>query len=127
MSGYRRYLKLMPGRGWFKTSRTPQEFLKRYYAEVLDPLDPDEVVQELVDIGDGKIPTLLCYEPPEPGEEWCHRSLVSTWLKDTLGLKVFEYGQEREGCGWQHPKLHPTLRRSNRAQLAPSVRRNSFR
>ncbi|MFZ1101313.1 MAG: hypothetical protein WAN86_00250 [Hyphomicrobiaceae bacterium] len=57
--------------------------------------------------------TLLCWEPPEPDPKWCHRALVSVWLWENLGLEVPELGQEHEGFGWSHPKLHPEARRSS--------------
>lgn len=42
--------------------------------------------------------------------KWCHRGLVSAWFYDTLELEVFELGQEAEGFGHTHPKLHPSVR-----------------
>ncbi|MTD93124.1 hypothetical protein GIW81_02110 [Hyphomicrobium sp. xq] len=101
-AGYRRYPKLAPG-PWF-SSVSPEEYRKRYQAEVLDQLDPERVVSELVAFADGRIPTLVCYEAPNK-PDWCHRGLVSLWLKQTLDLDVFEYGMEDCGCGSRHPKL----------------------
>jgi hypothetical protein len=37
---------------------------------------------------------------------------VAAWLKDELGLDVFELGFEQEGCGHRHPKLPRSLRRT---------------
>ena len=34
------------------------------------------------------------------------------FFKDTLGLEVFEVGHEHEGCGSEHPKLHPSFRKN---------------
>ena len=72
--GYKGYTKLNPG-PWFN-SVTPELFRELYFEEILKPLDPSQVVAELQAIADGKIPTLLCFEPPTPGEKWCHRELV---------------------------------------------------
>jgi hypothetical protein len=85
--------------------------MSRYQTEVLDPLDPKKVVKDLLNLADGRIPALLCFEGSEPRRSWCHRSLVSAWLKDTLNLDVFEFGQEIYGCGWEHPKLDASLRK----------------
>jgi hypothetical protein len=109
-SGFRRYSKLNPG-PWFNRA-APERYLALYTAEILTPLDPQTVVNDLVRLAEGKIPTLLCWEPSTPGEKWCHRGIVSAWLKDTLDLDVFEVGQEQEGCGWSHPKLPPLFRKS---------------
>jgi hypothetical protein len=108
-SGYRRYRALEPG-AWFR-SCTPQEFTQRYFDEVLGRLGPAQVVIDLDEIAGGDIALLLCWEPPPPNGEWCHRALVSAWLHDQLGIEVLELGHEQSGCGWQHPKLHPALKR----------------
>jgi hypothetical protein len=104
-SGFRRYTRLQPG-PWFSTAGL-EEFTKLYNEQILGPLDPEVVVKDLLDIADGRIPALLCWEPPEPGAQWCHRSLVSVWLWEKLSLEVPELGHEHEGCGWCHPKLPP--------------------
>jgi hypothetical protein len=109
-SGFRRFMQLNPG-AWFNHV-TPERYLELYQSEILSPLDPGKVVEDLHKISNGKIPTLLCWEPPTPGENWCHRGIIAAWLKDNLRLDVFEFGQEIEGSGWQHPKLHPRFRRS---------------
>jgi hypothetical protein len=109
-AGFRRYTALNPGT-WFDSCATPREYMIRYQAEVLGPLDPEKVVADLQRLAGDKVPALLCFEGPEPHQSWCHRGLVSAWLKDTLDLDVFEFGQERYGCGWQHPKLDPSLRK----------------
>lgn len=108
-SGYRRYPALFPGT-WFK-SVSDDEFRRRYFDEILHPLDPQTVVNELVALADGKIPTLLCWEKANTSsKDWCHRGFVSAWLKDTLDIDVFEVGLEHEGCGHAHPKLAPSFR-----------------
>jgi hypothetical protein len=105
------YRRLQPG-AWFKSCPTPEDYARRYFDEVLSPLDPKAVVTALEAAADGGIPTLLCWEPPPPDPAWCHRALVSAWLFDELGLVVTEFGHEALGHGWQHPKLHPTLMRA---------------
>ena len=106
-SGFRRYTPLQPG-PWFSTASL-EEFTK-LYGDILNALDPEKVVRDLHEIAGDRMPTLLCWEPAEPGPKWCHRGLVAAWLYDKLGLEVFEFGQEHEGCGHAHPKLHPDVR-----------------
>ena len=102
-AGYKMFRQLAPG-PWFK-SVDATEFRDRYQTEILDRLDPAVTVAELIRLAHGKIPALLCFEPPSPGPNWCHRALVSVWLKERLNLDVFEYGLENHGCGCAHPKL----------------------
>ncbi len=47
--GFRLYRRLAPG-PWFRSIPDPQEWLARYRAEVLDPLDPEQTVAELLRI-----------------------------------------------------------------------------
>jgi hypothetical protein len=79
-------------------------FTERYVREVLGPLDARQVVDELLELADGKVPALLCFEHPT-SSAWCHRALVSAWLKAELELGVPEYGREHDGSGLGHPKL----------------------
>jgi hypothetical protein len=98
---------LNPG-SWFNRVDT-----KRYhelYMEQLSKLNPQEVVEDILALADGLVPTLLCYESATQDfkdgvEQWCHRGLVSGWLKDTLDIDVHEVGRESCGCGWSHPKV----------------------
>ena len=90
--GYRIYRKLAPG-PWFNSCATPAEYIARYNADVLDPLDPAQVRDELLALARGKLPVLCCFERPG-GPGWGHRSLVSVWFAETLGLVVPELGYE---------------------------------
>jgi hypothetical protein len=107
-TGFRRYPLLNPG-PWFESCASPQEYTERYF-DILNRLDPENVVYELEELAEGGTPTLLCWELPPPAPAWCHRGLVSAWLYDELGLEVVEYGHEQAGFGWQHPKLLPAMR-----------------
>lgn len=108
--GYRRYPKLNPG-PWFRSIAEEREWAKRYEDEILAPLDAQATVDELMAMADGRVPVLLCWEPPEPGDDYCHRGLVAAWLSRSLKMRVCELGQESEGCGHSHPKLPRSLRR----------------
>jgi hypothetical protein len=102
VAGFRMYRKLAPG-PWFNSVGI-DEYLHLYQAEVLDRLDPATVVHELDELAVGRIPVLLCYEKPDGSGGFCHRSLVSVWLANTLGLVVPEFGFENRAIG-EHPLL----------------------
>ncbi|MBS7703281.1 hypothetical protein [Chelatococcus asaccharovorans] len=90
-AGYRRYTKLNPG-SWFNSVGS-EEYLRRYKAEVLGRLMPDQVAKDLEALTGGKPAALLCYESPlriEAGSQWCHRHIVAAWLEHHLGIKVEE-------------------------------------
>lgn len=71
-----------------------QEFIKRYRAEVLDKLDPRQVLQDLG--GDNFI--MLCWEAPG---EFCHRRVVAAWFRKELGITVDEFDPKlRSHAAW---------------------------
>ena len=66
---------------------------------VLKSLDPHCVADELLQLGDGRVPVMLFYENAaaiQTGTLWCHRHLAAQWLEDRLGIEVEEVG---------HPEL----------------------
>jgi len=109
-TGYHFYRKLAPGT-WFKSVDTQQ--YKELYFEQLNKLDAEEVIADLSKISENNIPVMLCFEPPEPSSNWCHRGFVAAWMHDKLGIEIFEVGQEHLGFGWSHPKV-PTEFRNQR-------------
>ena len=108
--GFRRYAKLNPG-PWFRSIPDEREWAKRYREEILAPLDAQQTIDELLAMAEGRAPVLLCWEPPEPGDDHCHRGLVAAWLWEEARVTVCELGFENEGCGASHPKLPRSLRR----------------
>ena len=109
--GYRMYRKLAPG-PWLRSVDEPT-FVARYMAQ-LASLDGRQVLRDLAHLADGKIPALLCFEPPPPAPAWCHRGLVAGWLNDAADIDVVEFGSEALGGGWTHPKLPSWLRVDDR-------------
>jgi hypothetical protein len=107
-AGYRRMPELAPG-PWFN-SVSPAEYHRLFMAQ-LAALDAKTIVSKIEALGGGKDVALLCYEAPSRAADWCHRGQVSGWLKDQLGIEVFEFGLEAAGCGWRHPKLLPQFQR----------------
>ena len=67
----------------------PKEYTRRYRIEVLDKLDPQQV---LADLG-GDDFVMLCWEPPG---EFCHRRIVAVWLLKELGIKIEELDPKRQ-------------------------------
>jgi hypothetical protein len=103
------YRKLAPG-PWFKSCSSPARYVERYFGDILAKLDPRQVVADLKRLAGEAEPVMVCWEHPPPSPSWCHRALVSAWLFKTIGVAVPEVGHEDAGFGWQHPKLHPTLK-----------------
>jgi hypothetical protein len=100
ISGFRRLRALEPGL-WFNAA-SPEEFHKLYMAQ-LNALDVAAIVvglEAMAADAQAVAVVFVCYEAPHGGA-WCHRSLISAWLHDRLGLEVPEYGLE--GCGARHP------------------------
>jgi uncharacterized protein (DUF488 family) len=82
----RTYPKLAPPNWMLKKSSSGElndtEFLRVYKSEVLDKLDPHEVLNEI-----GNDAVLLCWEK---SGELCHRRSVAEWLSLELGIEVPE-------------------------------------
>jgi uncharacterized protein YeaO (DUF488 family) len=92
-AGYRRYPKLAPG-SWFKNPEYKNDqaaYRERYIAEILAPLDPEEVWEQLHQLAGDEEPILLCWEPLKKPSEWCHRRMVAEWFEKALGVTVPEY------------------------------------
>jgi hypothetical protein len=85
----RRCKALAPPRDLIKIME-PERFIALYRAQVLDKLDPMQVIQDLG--GDNFI--MLCFEPPG---EFCHRRVVAAWMRKHTGVLVEEFNQKRRG------------------------------
>jgi len=79
----RRYKALAPPRDLIKIME-PDRFIPLYRAQVLDLLDPMQVIREMG--GDNFI--MCCWEPPG---EFCHRRVVAAWLRKHTGVLVEEF------------------------------------
>lgn len=111
-AGFRKMSELAPG-SWFN-SVDPAEY-HRLYMAILEGLDPQATVDKLEMMAkraEKPDVALLCYESPTKPADWCHRGQVAGWLWDKLGLKVIEHGDPIALCGWEHPKLHPSVRQT---------------
>ncbi len=66
-----------------------------FFRDILGPLDPQKVADELQRLAGEHEPVLLCSERPTfDSNNWCHRRMVAEWFGDTLGLDVQELEQE---------------------------------
>jgi len=66
----------------YKKNHDIHIYTENYVSEILLPLDPEQVYEEL-----GKYSILLCWEAPD---KFCHRRIVAKWLQDSLGVKIPE-------------------------------------
>jgi uncharacterized protein (DUF488 family) len=85
----RRYKALAPPRDLIKIME-PERFIPLYRAQVLDKLDPMQVIRNLG--GDNFI--MCCWELPG---EFCHRRVVAAWLRKRTGVLVEEFNPKRRG------------------------------
>jgi len=74
----------------FKVDGDKDFYIKHYYKEVLDKLNPEEIYNLLKDN------TLLCWEKSTFDENgkpnfFCHRRIVAEWIENKLGIEVPEY------------------------------------
>lgn len=65
----------------YKKTGNEEAYIKEYYKEVLNKLNPQKVYNELKDY------TLLCYEK---SGDFCHRRVVANWIETELGIEVPE-------------------------------------
>lgn len=73
-----------------------EEYLQRFDAEILAPLDPADTWNELHRLTAPYEPVLLCWERPPVaasevlGHDFCHRRIVAEWFERELGMVVDE-------------------------------------
>jgi len=81
-----REFKTLAPKYWFfkkyKEDHDVEFYTQQFQKEVLDPLDPQEIYNEL-----GQDSIILCWEAPD---KFCHRHLVAKWLENALNIKIEE-------------------------------------
>jgi len=85
-----RYLPLAPEPDMLKIGNW-DEYRRRYRMEILDVLDPANVLRDLDVGGTGHDTILLCFEKDRTH---CHRGLVAEWFHETKGIRVPELGSD---------------------------------
>jgi hypothetical protein len=88
-SGHKIYRSLAPGK-WFKEYNNFEDYKIRYEKEILAPLNPEIVYNQLNNLVAPYEPVLLCWEHLVKEDDWCHRRIVADWFEKTLGVKVPE-------------------------------------
>lgn len=84
------YKKLAPKYDFFiewKKNHDNDYYIKCFNEQILNKLNPKEVVECLYQLSDGKDIVLICYEKPG---DFCHRHLVADWLNKN-GYEVKEW------------------------------------
>lgn len=61
----------------YKSGQLTKEDYRIEYQIQLDNLNVDTVVNDLLNMSQGSIPILLCYEKPF---DFCHRHIVADWI-----------------------------------------------
>ena len=107
-AGYRIYKPLWPGSWlWEEPYKSDIEaYRNRYFRDVLGPLNPQQVHDELHTLSGGFEPVLLCWEHLVKPDDWCHRRMVAEWFESELGIDVPERGPAPKKNA---PKKQPTL------------------
>lgn len=86
-----RYTDVAPT-GYMLSSVCSHEEYLRKYDEILKKLNPQNVIAAIERIAQGKDVALCCYEKPG---EFCHRHLLSEWLRKN-GYDVNEWAPEEK-------------------------------
>lgn len=80
-AGYRMYKALAPTWDILNTSESKTDYEPRFMKEILAPLNPAKVVDDLRKLAGDHPPVLLCFEvPPFTHANFCHRHMVANWL-----------------------------------------------
>lgn len=91
--GLHYYRALAPGKWLFDPAhKNYATYRERYFREILAPLDPKRVWDELHALAGEHEPVLLCHEhyPAHKPDDWCHRRMVADWFEQSLGVAVPE-------------------------------------
>ena len=91
-AGYRMYKALAPTWDIIKTSAGIDDYRPRFFAEILAPLDPQQVLADLRRLAGDHPPVRLCFEKlPLTRTNFCHRTMVATWITRETGVPVLEW------------------------------------
>ena len=75
----------------WKKNKDNDYYIEHFQKEVLDTLEVENVINRLYELSEGKDVCLLCYEKPN---DFCHRHLVSNWLKENK-IECEEYKYDK--------------------------------
>ncbi|MBM2293765.1 hypothetical protein JQX09_17690 [Sulfitobacter pseudonitzschiae] len=96
-AGYRFYKPLAPSWDIIKNTKGIDDYRPRYFAEVLDQLDPHQVLEDIKLLANGHPPVLLCFEvTPLTQTNFCHRTMAGEWLAEKTGVTVTEWAEAKQ-------------------------------
>lgn len=96
-AGYKFYKPLAPSWDIIKNSENIAEYRPRYQAEILDQLDPLQVLKDLQEKAQGHTPVLMCFEvTPLHDLNFCHRTMAAEWLAEHTGITHCEMADHKQ-------------------------------
>ncbi len=94
-AGYKLYRALAPTPDMLKMPLA--EYEPKFWADILGPLDPEQVMRDLEARSQEGRAVLLCFErPPFDEINFCHRHMVARWIEQHTGQKVEEWSGREE-------------------------------
>ncbi|MCF1694302.1 hypothetical protein [Corynebacterium argentoratense] len=99
-----------------------EETYRRAYLSRLDQIGPDRVTRALPGLLDAwkaaRIPNsgvsddrlvLMCFEKLSVPGKWCHRTMLSDWIRANTGIEVIELGGKPQKPDSLAKSIEPTL------------------
>ena len=82
-------LEVAPSAYMVKGDITREQYISLYEEKVLKKLNIEEFLNKISVLSGGKDVALCCYEKPD---DFCHRHLLSKWIKEKSGYEITEFG-----------------------------------
>lgn len=71
-------------KAWKNGRISEDQYIHIYYRETLMGIHPQAVLNELLEITDGQVPILLCFEKKG---DFCHRHIAGRWLSQCVRVE----------------------------------------
>lgn len=81
-------LEVAPSAFMVKGDITREQYIS-LYEDILKKLNIDEFINKISVLSGGRDVALCCYEKPD---DFCHRHLLSKWIKEKVGYEITEFG-----------------------------------
>lgn len=82
-------LEVAPTVYMVKGDITREQYISLYESNVLRKLNIEEFINKIKVLSGEKDVALCCYEKPD---DFCHRHLLSKWIKEKSGYDIQEFG-----------------------------------
>lgn len=82
-------LEVAPTAYMVKGDITREQYITLYEAQILKKLNVGEFLNKVTTLSGGRDVALCCYEKPN---DFCHRHLLSKWIKEKSGYEITEFG-----------------------------------